>query len=226
MTRDPVNRRIKTAAAFTAVLLPLACLEGSAVHAQGFMRSPRLPIQSRGSPINPTGAPRIQPRIPRPANVDGVGRTTPRVGGAASGMHAVSRIAVGSMLPYARYSHNLYPVCEYAYRGPDGECFDRPVITADGGSTGGGSAKNSKNSKNGNSGPRRNNPQTAVNLRTVANELVAEIDSAVSDAPAEELGRRHGLERIGSQNVPLVGGTAGLFRIIDRRPAQAVSPVL
>src|SRR5258708_30026246 len=138
-------------------------------------------------------------------------------------MHAVSRIAVGSMLPYARYSHNLYPVCEYAYRGPDGECFDRPVITADGGSTGGGSAKNSKNRKNGNSGPRGNNPQTAVNLRTVANELVAEIDSALSDAQADEWARRHGLERIGSQNVPLVGGTVGLFRIIDRRPAETVS---
>jgi hypothetical protein len=220
MTRDSVNRRIKTAVTLTAVLLPLACLEGPAVHAQGFMRSPSLHIDSRITTINPTVAPRINPTIAGRTSVDGVGRTTPRVSGAGPAMHAVSRIAVGSTLPYARYSHNLYPVCEYAYRGPDGECFDRPVITTDGGGTGGGSVKNGKNN---NSGPRSNAAQTAVNLRTVANELVAEIDSALSDAQADEWARRHGLERIGSQNIALVGGTVGLFRIIDRRPAETVS---
>src|SRR5260370_40553740 len=116
-------------------------------------------------------------------SVDGVGRTTPRVSGAASAMHAVPRTAVGSTLPYVRYSHNLYPVCEYAFRGPDGECYDRRVITTDGGSAGGGSAKNGKNGK---SGPGGNAPQTAVNLRTRANELVAEIDKLFADAHAAE----------------------------------------
>jgi hypothetical protein len=220
MTRDPVNRRIKTAVTVTAVLLlPLACLEGSVVHAQSIMRSPSLHIESRVSTINPVIAPRVNPNIAGRAavSVGAVGRTTPRVGVATSAMHAVPRIAVGSTLPYARYSHNLYPACEYAYRGAGGECFDRPVVATDGGGTGGSSAKN------GNSGPRGNTPQTAVNLRTVANELVAEIDSAFSDAQADDWARRHGLERIGSQNFPLVGGTVGLFRIIDRRPAETVS---
>ena len=215
MTRDPVNRRIRRAVTFTAALLPFACLEGSAVLAQSIMRTPSLHIESRISTINPTVAPRVNPGIAGRTHmsVDGGGRTTSRVGGATSAMHPVSRT-----LPYARYSHNLYPVCEYAYRGPDGECYDRRVITTDGGGTGGGSAKN------GNSGgPRGNNPQTAVNLRTVANELVAELDGAMSDAQADEWARSHGLERIQSQSFQLVGGTIGLFRIIDRRPVETVS---
>src|SRR5260370_40406723 len=127
-------------------------------------------------------------------SVDGVGRTTPRVSGAASAMHAVPRTAVGSTLPYVRYSHNLYPVCEYAYRGPDGECYDRRVITTDRGGTGGGSARN------GNSGgPRGNNPQTAVNLRTLANELVAELRRPESGPPAGQGAPRPGLGRLQAQ---------------------------
>ena len=218
MTRDPVNRRIKAAMTFAAALLPLACVAGSAVHAQSIMRTPSLHIDSRVSTINPTVAPRINPNIAGRASVGGVGRTTPRVTGISSTAHAISRIAVGTSLPYVRYSHNLYPACEYAYRGPSGECFDRRVNATDGGGTGGGSAKS------GNSGGSRgNNAQSAVNLRSIANELVAEIDGAWSDTQADEWARRHGLERIQSQNFPLVGGTIGLFRIVDRRPAETVS---
>ena len=51
---------------------------------------------------------------------------------------------------------------------------------------------------------------------------MAEIDGALSDAQADELARRHGLERLASQNFPLIGGTVGLFRIIDRRPVDTV----
>jgi subtilisin family serine protease len=117
--------------------------------------------------------------------------------------------------PYARYSHNLYPVCEYVNRGPDGECFDRPVAV-----TGGG---NGASAKNGKGGARNNSlPQAAINLLTVQNELVAELDGALSPAQADELARRHGLERLASQEFPLIGGTIGLFRIIDRRPADLV----
>jgi Subtilase family len=219
MTRDPLNRRIKRAVTFTAALLPFACLEGAAVHAQSIMRTPSLHIESRVSTISPTVAPRINPSIASRTrvSVDGAARNTPRVAAATSAMRVVPRIAVGSTLPYLRYSHNLYPVCEYAYRGPDGECFDRPVVATSGGGGNGASVKN------GNSGPRGNTAQTAVNLRTVANELVAELDGALSDAQADQWARRHGLERIQSQNFPLVGGTIGLFRIIDRRPAETVS---
>jgi Subtilase family len=109
------------------------------------------------------------------------------------------------------------PACSYAYRDSDGGCSGRPVSSADGGGIGAASGKNKGN------GPRRNVVQTALNLRTVANELVAEIDGSLSDAQADELARRHGLARLQSQNFPLVGGTIGLFRITSRRTAAAVS---
>jgi subtilisin family serine protease len=102
-----------------------------------------------------------------------------------------------------------------ANRGSDGGCLDQS--SADGGVNGSLAAKNK------NSGPRRSAPQTALNLRTVANEIVAEIDGSLSDVQADELARRHGLARLESQNFPLVGGTIGLFRVIDRRPAETVS---
>src|SRR5207245_47399 len=72
------------------------------------------------------------------------------------------------------------------------------------------------------SGPRRNAVQTVLNARTIANQLVAEIDGALTGAQADELARRHGLTRIGSQNFPLVGATIGLFRITDGRAADTV----
>src|SRR5712671_10038 len=112
-----------------------------------------------------------------------------------------------------------YPACGYAYRDGNGECSDRPVSSADGGGSGGSSGKN----QNKNSGPLGNVPQTVLNSRTVRGEIVAEIDGALSDAQADELARRHRLERIGSQNFPLIGGTIGLFRIVDRRPVETAS---
>lgn len=238
MTRTPVNRRIKTAVKLTAVLLPLACLAGASADAQSIMRTPTLHIDSRVPTINPTVTPRVNPNVAgrTSVGVSTVARTTPaisvaRVGSTtiartppsvsvsvtSSAMRAVPHIAVGSTLPYARYSPNLYPVCEYANRGADGECFDRAVV-----STEGGGSSNAALAKKGNGGPRSNSAQAAVNLLTVTNEFVAELDSAWSDAQADAWARSHGLERIGSQNFPLIGGTIGLFRIIDRRPAETV----
>jgi subtilisin family serine protease len=121
---------------------------------------------------------------------------------------------VRSTLPHARFSPNLYPACQSAFRGPDGECFDRPVMSAGGGD--GASAKKAKG------GSGKNNAQAAVNLRAVKNELVAEIDGALSNADADELARRHGLERLASQSFPLLGSTIGLFRIVDNRPVDTV----
>ncbi|MET0678644.1 MAG: S8 family serine peptidase [Bradyrhizobium sp.] len=70
--------------------------------------------------------------------------------------------------------------------------------------------------------PAGNNPQAAINQRTVRNELVAEIDGSLSTAQADALARRHGLERIASENFPLLGSTIGLFRIVNNRPLDTV----
>jgi hypothetical protein len=218
--------------ALAALALPLAVFGSSAVHAQSIMRTPSLHIDSRITTINPTLAPRVNPTIGTRINPTIAGRTNVGVtavarmppirsdGGSTSIMRipdsriGILRIGV-ERLPYARYSHNLYPVCEYANRGPDGECFDRPIL-----STGG---SNGASGKNRNARSRNNaTPQAAINLNTVRNELVAEIDGALSFAQADELARRHGLERVASQEFPLLGGTVGLFRIIDQRPSETV----
>jgi len=221
------------ALALSAVALPLAVFGGSAAQAQSIMRTPSLHIDSRITTINPTVAPRVNPTIGTRINPTITGRANVGVttvarmppirsdGGSTSIMRipdsriGILRIGV-EKLPYARYSHNLYPVCEYANRGPDGECFDRPIL-----STGGGSNGASGKNRNGRS---RNNatPQAAINLNTVRNELVAEIDGALSLAQADELARRHGLQRVASQEFPLLGSTVGLFRIIGQRPSETV----
>ncbi len=218
MVRDPANWLTKMRPAVLALsvaALPLGYLDGATAHAQSIMRSPNLNIGARIPSINPTVAPRINPDIagrvvsgadgrPPRVNITSVTRSTPRIG-------------VTSTLPYARYSPNLYPACSYAYRDSDGECRDQPVTSADGGGAGGASGKSKNN------GARRNTTLTALNLRTIANELVAEIDGSLSDAQADELARRHRLERIGSQNFPLIGGTIGLFRVVDRRTVETAS---
>ncbi|MGY2908214.1 S8 family serine peptidase [Bradyrhizobium sp. URHC0002] len=218
MVHDGPNWLMKTRRAaliLSAALLPLTAFAASAVHAQSIMRTPNLNVGARTPTINPTVTPRINPTIgARPVvRTDTVARTPPsRI------MSSTLRVRPGagvlSTLPHARFSPNLYPACEYAFRGPDGECFDRPVMSAGG--------SNGTSTKKGNGGSRNNNAQAAVNLRAVQNELVAEIDGALSTAEADELARRHGLERIASQSFPLLGGTIGLFRIVDRRPVDTV----
>ena len=133
-------------------------------------------------------------------------RISPNVAGAA--------IGVGRTTPNLK----TYQGCSYADRDSDGECLNKTGSSADGGTGGsGGSSAKGKSS-----GPRRNAVQTVLNARTIANQLVAEIDGALSDAQADELARRHGLARIGSQNFPLVGATIGLFRITDGRAVDTV----
>ncbi len=202
-----------------ALLLPSIAVGPSAVQAQSIMRTPNLNVGTRVPTINPTVAPRINPTIAaRPTiGADSVARTPPtRIDTMSSTLRVRPGAGVQSTLPYARFSPNLYPGCQAAMRGPDGECFDRPVTSA---GRGGGDSTSGKKGKGGSG---KNNAQAAVNLNAVRNELVAEIDGALSNAQADELARRHGLERIASQSFPLIGGTIGLFRIVDNRPVDTV----
>ena len=200
----------------SAVLLPLLVVGPPAAQAQSLMRTPNLNVGARVPTINPTVTPRINPTTAARPNVsaDRIARTPPtRIGTMDSTMRVRPGAGVQSTLPYARFSPNLYPACQSAMRGPDGECFDRPVMSAGGGAA-------ARKSGGGSSG--KNSAQAAVNLRAVRNELVAEIDGALSNAEADELARRHGLERIASQSFPLLGGTVGLFRIVDNRRVDTV----
>jgi hypothetical protein len=199
----------------SAALLPLIVFGSSVVHAQSIMRTPNLNVGARVPTINPTVAPRINPSVTARPNVsvDRVARTPPtRMDTMSSTLRVRPGAGVLSTQPYARFSPNLYPACQSAFRGPNGECFDRPVTSA--GGDGGNVAKKGKG------GSGKNNAQAAVNLRAVRNELVAEIDGALSNAETDELARRHGLERIASQSFRLLGSTIGLFRIVDNRPVD------
>jgi subtilisin family serine protease len=110
---------------------------------------------------------------------------------------------------------SLRSACTAAERD-SGECSGQANATGGGGN---GRAAG----KNRNTGPRGNTTQIALDQRTIANELVAEIDGSLSDAQADQLARRHGLARLQSQNFPLIGSTIGLFRVTNRRPVETVS---
>src|SRR6266550_2869915 len=193
MVHDRANWRVKTRRA--ALALTVAALPFA------YLGCSALQAQSvmRSPNLN------IQARIPT-INPTVVPRIDPNI--------------AGRMTPNLR----TYPACSYAYRNSDGECSNKPVLSTDGGGTGGSGGASGKNKdKNKNSGPRRIVAQTSLNQRTIAGEIVAEIDGSLSDTQADELARRHGLVRLQSQDFPLLGATIGLFRITDRRTVETAS---
>ncbi|HEY0909926.1 MAG TPA: S8 family serine peptidase, partial [Bradyrhizobium sp.] len=153
-----------------------------------------------------------------------IGRSTPSIStniGAristttvSTTIRSVPQIGVRSTLPHLHISPNLYPLCDDI--GGDATCGYHQTSIGGGGGTGGKAAL----VKNRTGGPRRGVAQAAFDPRTIANEIVAEIDGTLSDAQADELARRHGLARLESQNFPLIGATIGLFRVTDRRPLE------
>jgi len=174
------------------------------------MRTPTISVPSRTPTISPSIAARVSPGVgaravgvgPGPRSIPAIPRTT-----------TTARMRPTPVLPYARYSPNLYPACTAPYRDADGECLAQPGAGGDGA---GKSGKKSAGKGRGNSTP------AAVDLRPFANEFVAEIDGALSATEADELARRHGLTRVSSENFPLIGATFGLFRITDGRPSETV----
>jgi hypothetical protein len=153
---------------------------------------PNINIPSRVPTITPTVTPRVT--------------INPNVAGAAT--------SVGRITPNLK----TYQRCSSAYRNSDGDCLNKAGSSTDGGTGGTGGSSGRGN----NSSPRRNFVQTVLSAPTITNQFVAEIDGALTDAQADELARRHGLARIGSQNFTLLGATIGLFRITDGRAVATV----
>ncbi|MCP1971169.1 S8 family serine peptidase [Bradyrhizobium elkanii] len=207
MAANGRTRSTNHAIAAAAALL-LVCVAGSA-SAQNFMRSPTggAPQVSLGQRANP-GMGRVG------GNPVGgtVGRVPPLVdrGPAASwtGDAPRSRLPPPPVRPAPRISAS----CD---DGDRGQCFDRPVAVHGGGK---GAARKGRA---GGGGSMR--AQDAAGTRTVPNQLVAEIDGALTEAEADALARRHGLRRIASQNIALLGATVGLFRISGNRSVEVVS---
>jgi len=152
-------------------------------------------------------------------NINIQGRV-PSIGPAVTPRVTINPNVVGAASSVGRITPNLktHQGCSSAYRDSDGECLNKAGSSADGGA--GGTGGSSGKGKNGS--PRRDFVQAALNAPTITNQLVAEINGALTDAQADELARRHGLARIGSQNFPLLGATIGLFRITDGRSVATV----
>jgi subtilisin family serine protease len=211
MITNGIKRRTKAgcaAIALIAAAAPLAWLGVPQASAQAFMRSPNINIAPRTPTINPTITPRIDPNIAgRASTVTSVDRATPRVTPTTT---AITRLRVNpnSTMPHARFSPNLYPACDAAYRDGDGECQGTPVASGDGG--GGKSAKGKGKGK----GPNSNSPATNISL-SFPNQLVAELDSTLSEEQIKDMARRGGMELVEYENFPLIGATIGLFRITD-----------
>jgi subtilisin family serine protease len=195
--------RVIARVALTAVVLALVfCLDGGA-DAQGFLRAPNLNIAPRVPAVAVGRGPRTNP------NLGNVGARVPVAGRAARAPKPVLtvRSAAIPVLPYAHYSPNLDPACS--------ECLGSPVS----GSGGGGSSSGKRRLTD----RRQNGQPTTAPARSIAGEIVAEIDGALSDAEADALARRHGLTRVASQNFLLLSATIGLFRSSDRRSVEVVS---
>jgi subtilisin family serine protease len=209
-------RRARLLTLFAAAVLPVL-VGAPAVHAQSIMRTPSLNIGPRLPAITSGATARINPNIAGSVGRNGSNirpNVSPNIGvRVTTVVHtAPPRITlVLPKLPYVRYSHNTYPSCDYVNRAASGGCMDGPAFVDDGGSN-----RVPKRSRN--NARRRDNPQAAVSYRTIANEIIAEID----DAQADETARSHRLARVESQNFPLVGSTLTLFRINDGRSIETV----
>lgn len=209
-------KRMKTgwAAILLIAVAPLAWLDMPLASAQTIMRSPNLTIAPRTPTISPSVAPRVDSNIAvRPNIVTGADRlVTPRVTPTTTAIMR-TRVDPNATMPYARYSPNLYPVCDAAGREA-GECQGTPAAS----DNAGGGGKSGKGKAKG-KGP--NSPSTATISLSFPNELVAEIDGSMSEEQVRALAQRHGMVLVEQQNLPLLGATIGLFRITDGRPLDA-----
>lgn len=102
---------------------------------------------------------------------------------------------------------------------------ETPCIAADrdSGNCSGQVASSGNGRKNKSGSGRGNASEPSLGLRAIPNQIVAEIDGALSDAQADALARRHGLRRLESRNFALLGVTLGLFRIEGRKTLETAS---
>ncbi len=157
-------------------------------------RTPKIDTASRGGRGTVTGD-----RTPPPKTPTGIAVVLPTI-------------------PYVRYAPNTYPSCKAASGGM--VCSDRPAFVADlaGGSIGSGGPPPVGQ----NGAPRRSGAQAGLSPRYVVNQIVAELDAALTDAQLAALAQRYRLALIGSQEFPLIGSRMTLFRITDGRPVDTV----
>lgn len=202
MTANSRTQSTNGAAIAVAVLLLVSA--ASSAHAQNFMRSPI------GAGPQLSIGPRVNPGIGRAGGgLDGTAGRAPFHGPATSWTGDGPR----SSLPPSRGrdAPRFSADCDDGTR----RCAGRPVAVNGGGK---GAARKGKAGGGGSS----SRAQDVAATRAVPNELVAEIDGALTETQTDALAGRYGLSRIASQNIQLLGATIGLFRTAGNRSVDAV----
>jgi subtilase family protein len=190
----------------------IALIAASTASGQSIMRSPTINMGARINPNVGVNAAGIATHATTVTTGVGVAHVNPVI--RTPPPNLTGRLAVRPQFPYLHTSPNFYPACGGAARGGDGECAD---LTSNGNGNGHQSRKTLT------ARVRNSQVPAALDVTTIPNELVAEIDGALSEAQADEIAQRHGLRRVQSQNFALIGATIGLFRITDRRAVDVAS---
>src|SRR3954451_9996215 len=138
-----------------AALLLAACLGVEVAQAQAIMRTPTISVSSRMPTISPGITARVSPGVA--ARAVAVGRGP----GPIVTARISARMGPTPVLPYARYSPNLYPACTAPDRDAAGECLAQQNAGGDG------LGKSGKKTAKG----RGNNTPVAGDLRIFAGEF-------------------------------------------------------
>jgi hypothetical protein len=213
---------------------------------------PRLtPLTPRIAPIGPAGpaatgpAGPIAPTAPRPTGVGpgaaGPSGFTPTVtprtptattpgtttnAGANPG-HAIEPRTPGSSGGSggeSQFSFGSNPNCS-SYKSFEGfggrPCAPKAKRNVARSAGGGGDGKQAKNAVK--KSPAKGGAAVVAASDFVPNEIIIEVDGAVTEAQAIALAQRHRLTRVESQNFPLIGATMFRWRIPDRRSIDTVA---
>jgi subtilisin family serine protease len=226
MIRFDAIRRMKWRPVLLALLAAgplLICCDGVA---QSMMRGPSMNMSSR-APSMGRGPSSYGGRGPSSYGGRGSSSYGGRGYSGRGGFGIGGVIGMGGVIGVMGDNVRIRPDCTAASRDADGDCTGRTVTSVD--RTARKGNNNSNNNNNNNKGKDKGNANrgttvsASVDSRTIPNEIVAEIDGALSEAQADALARRHGLRRVDSQSFPLIGSTIGLFRIADGKTVEAAS---
>ena len=180
------------------------------------MRTPNINVGSR-IPVNPTIAPRVDPNIAGRTNVvTGVDQVPSRVTTTPSTMRIPAHQSQLDDALCALFAEPLSGLRSRLSRRR------RRVHAQAGRLAAAAAATANRQEGQGQQSAVQRPPRPASTCASFANQFVAEIDGALTDAQVDELARRHGLALVESQNFPLIGATIGLFRITGNRPADEV----
>ena len=202
--------------ALAAAALPFVCLSGSPANAQSVIRTPSLHVEPRAPSINSNIHRGSIPTL-APSQLRGPRRPASASAGDACGASHRRTVDDAQCALFAEPLSGLrIRLSRQRRRMPRPSC-----CPGDGGGEKGVRQRRAMAAR-----ARQRGADRLSTCRPFPNELVAEIDGALTDRQVEELARRHGRTRLEGHGIfPLLGCNHRLVsRITDRRPADAGAP--